>query len=116
MPCRQKEEQLLDLLNAARYGKLEQQHLDLLAYLERPLAMVEGDGVQATKLYPTNAQVDGENAMRLNSKECSGEMQTYVPEDSGKKADLEYLVKNCLAADPLQLRVGAQVSCVWLAD
>ena len=114
MSCRQKEERLLDLLNAARYGKLEQQHLDLLAYLERPLAVAEGDGVQATKLYPTNAQVDGENAMRLSSKECSGDVETYMPEDFGKKADLEYLAKNCLAADPLQLRVGAQVSCVCL--
>ena len=106
--CRQKDPRLLDLLEAARYGRLEDKHRALLSELERPLP-TSAEGVQATKLYPVNVEVDSENEARLLSGECEGELQVYEPEDFGKGADLQYLVKNCLAAAPLRLRLNAQV-------
>ena len=96
----------MGLLEAVRVGRLDQEHLDLLESLDRPLAR---EDIKPTKLYPLNSLVDAENARRLGGDECSGPPWTYEALDAGKQPDLAYLIKNCPASDILVLRVGAQV-------
>ena len=109
---RQKEPELLDLLEAVRYGSLQPQHIQLLQSLDRPL--LESDdaaALQPTKLFPVNALVDRENQARLHSSDCQGEVHAFPAATAGRKADVEYLVKNCPAAENLELRINAQVGC-----
>ncbi|KAK9826964.1 hypothetical protein WJX74_001919 [Apatococcus lobatus] len=103
---RQKEPELVGLLEAVRLGRVERRHLDVLDALQRPL---DADDIRPTKLYPLNSMVDAENARRLAGEECSGPPVTYEALDAGKQPDLKYLIKNCPAAEILVLRVGAQV-------
>ena len=107
---RQKEPELLNLLEAVRYGRLQPQHIQLLQSLDRPLPNSEdAAALQATKLYPVNALVDRENQARLHSSDCEGEVHTFPAATAGRKADVEYLIKNCPAAESLELRINAQV-------
>ena len=103
---RQRQPELLDLLQAARVGRLEDRHLSLLQKLERP---IETPDLVPTQLYALNRMVDAENDRRLHGAECSGPPVSYEALNTGARADVEYLAKNCLASDPVVLRVGAQV-------
>ena len=103
---RQRDARLLDLLEAVRYGQLQERHAELLLSLDRPVP--EGP-LEATKLYAVNALVDRENHARLHGPDCSGEVHSFQAIDLGKAPDLAYLTKSILAADTLELRVGAQV-------
>lgn len=105
---RQQDSKLLDLLHAARYGRLDQQHVEYLASLDRPIAD-NGTGLKPTKLYPVNTLVDQENTLRLHGPDCSGPVHTYEARDTGNRTDMEQLIRNCMAADKLELRIGAQV-------
>lgn len=103
---RQQEPELVGLLEAVRVGELEQHHIDLLHSLQRPLPK---EDIKPTKLFPLNSMVDTENSRRLAGDECSGPPFTYEALDTGKEADLQYLIKSCPATDNLVLRLGAQV-------
>lgn len=105
---RQQDSKLLDLLHAARYGRMQQQHVEYLASLDRPIAD-NGTGLKPTKLYPVNTLVDEENRIRLHGSDCSGPVHAYTAKDTGNKADLEQLFRNCMAPTTLELRIGAQV-------
>jgi hypothetical protein len=105
---RQQESKLLDLLHAARYGRMDQQHVDYLSSLDRPIAD-NGTGLKPTKLYPVNSLVDEENSIRLHGPDCSGSVHKYEARDVGNRTDLEQLIRNCMAQTTLELRVGAQV-------
>ena len=65
--------------------------------------------IEPTKLFPVNHLVDRENHTRLHGPDCSGEVRAFRAVDLGRAADLAYLVKSILAAETLELRVGAQV-------
>ena len=65
--------------------------------------------IEPTKLFPVNHLVDRENHTRLHGPDCSGEVRAFQAVDLGRAADLAYLVKSILAAETLELRVGAQV-------
>ena len=108
---RQKDPRLLELLQAARFGELEAAHVELLQSLRRP---IEKEGLMPTKLYPLNRLVDAENERRLAGSACSGEVHAFKATDVGRKADVEYLMKNCMAASVLELRMGAQV--IYIAN
>ena len=105
---RQQDSRLLDLLHAARYGRLQQQHVDYMTSLDRPITD-SGTGLKPTKLYPVNTLVDEENKLRLLDSDCSGPVHIYKAKDVGGSADLEQLTRNCMAAQTLELRLGAQV-------
>ena len=68
-----------------------------------------GSGVEPTRLYARNANVDAENASRLRS--LPGSIVALAAQDWGAcgEKDVERLDKNCLWPRVLELKVGAQV-------
>ena len=65
------------------------------------------DGIVATQLFATRAQVSDENVERLN--QLTSDPITYTAHDRGQATYLDTLRKSCNAADSLTLKVGAQV-------
>jgi ATP-dependent DNA helicase PIF1 len=69
--------------------------------------MNETSGVHATRLYPTNADVDRINSYKVD--QLPGELICFTSDDSGEAPFLETLDKNCLAPQKLCIKPGAQV-------
>ena len=76
---RQREPELVGLLEAVRMGELQQCHIDLLRSLQRPLPE---EAIKPTKLYPLNAMVDAENNRCALQERCSGSLILQSPSPS----------------------------------
>jgi len=104
---RQSENELNTVLNEIRTGNVSQRSIDLL---ETRVEFHPDEGEQETKLFTHNADVDKINQMYL---EQIGSSSKYFPAIlKGNEALLEILKKSVLAAENLELKIGAQVMFV----
>lgn len=108
---RQSNDALLDVLNQIRNGVAgEQTKVPLRTrYKQEP----EG-GVQATKLYARNVNVDAINNRELDA--LPGTERVFVLESAGSSALTDGLKKSCLAPERLVLKPGAQVMFIRNAN
>ncbi|VEU22776.1 DEKNAAC103819 [Brettanomyces naardenensis] len=107
--------QLIDMLNSLRLGRLSPYVKQQFKALERPLDYE--DGILPTELYPTRDEVERANRNRLNS--LAGEELTFFAKDSfgPEYAQLQgppppfliNLLNGLMCAKILKLKVGAQV-------
>jgi len=100
---RQKDAQLLDLLNEVRFGQATKTSLDLLCQLRRPLPASD---IKPTRLYPANVAVDSINKRELDA--IPGETRVYRAKDVPPHMT-EQLTKMSMYPQSLELKVGAQV-------
>lgn len=130
---RQKDEATIRILGEIRMGKLSPEAQEVLGRQvvgveppkkrQRTASPSEGDPattdpplpkVEETRLFPTKAEAEGCNLIRLFR--LPGEFQNFKARGFGSKKDLALLVKNCQAPDVLELKIGAQVLLVRNLD
>lgn len=73
--------------------------------------------VRPTKLFSTNKDVDSFNAsemVKLSQSDRDGDMYRYEAIDEGTEPFLNQLRQGTKAPALLELRIGAQVCCMWL--
>eukprot|EP01132_Coremiostelium_polycephalum_P005078 gene5078-6321_t len=102
---RQKDETFIKILNGIRVGLVSEDTVNILDKCSKPLDIT--NGILPTKLYATNAHVDDENNLELQS--LKGEATEFIAVDSGHKDLIALLDKDCPAPQKLVLKVGAQV-------
>ena len=111
LPCylteqyRQEDELFLSLLKSIRTNDIEEEHYTLLQEQKE----IAYEGIEPTKLYTHNADVDAVNAGKL--KELPGQVVRFSMEGRGNKQLLQGLVKNCLSPEMLELKEEAMVMC-----
>jgi ATP-dependent DNA helicase PIF1 len=103
---RQRNAEFVDMLNSIRRGICSPQMVASLCATKHNL-LNETNGVLATRLYPTNADVDRINNLKVD--QLPGEMFCFTADDSGESPFLENLDKSCLAPQKLCIKPGAQV-------
>ena len=102
---RQEDEALLALLSAIRKNEIEDDHYTLL----NEQTDISYEGIEPTRLYTHNADVDQVNQTRLAS--LTTKPHTFKMSGRGSKPRLEVLIKNCLSPDTLVLKEEAMVMC-----
>jgi ATP-dependent DNA helicase PIF1 len=102
---RQEDEQLLSLLSSIRQNRIEEDHYTLLS----EQTDIAYEGIEPTRLYTHNADVDAVNIRKL--KELTGTRKTYSMSSRGNKVMVEGLVRSCLSPQVLELREDAMVMC-----
>ncbi len=102
---RQEDEALLSLLGSIRRNEIEEEHYTLL----NEQTSIDYEGIEPTRLYTHNADVDAVNNTKLAS--LPGKPKTFRMAGRGSKPLLEVLVKNCLSPDTLILKEDAMVMC-----
>ncbi len=102
---RQEDELLLSLLSSIRRNEIEEDHYTLL----NEQTDIDYEGIEPTRLYTHNADVDAVNATKLAA--LPGRARTYSMAGRGSKPLLEVLVKNCLSPETLTLKEEAMVMC-----
>jgi len=102
---RQEDEQLLSLLSSIRKNEIEDEHYTLL----NEQTDISYEGIEPTRLYTHNADVDMVNHTRLAS--LTTKPHTFKMSGRGSKPRLEVLMKNCLSPDTLILKEEAMVMC-----
>ncbi len=102
---RQEDELLLSLLSSIRRNDIEESHYTLL----NEQTDIAYEGIEPTRLYTHNADVDAVNATKLAA--LPGRSRTYSMSGRGSKPLLEVLVKNCLSPETLTLKEDAMVMC-----
>jgi ATP-dependent DNA helicase PIF1 len=102
---RQEDELLLSLLGSIRRGEIEEDHYTLL----REQVDIAYEGIEPTRLYTHNADVDAVNVAKL--KELGGMTKTYHMSGRGNKIFQESLMRNCLSPQALSLKEEAMVMC-----
>ncbi|KAL1961677.1 hypothetical protein VTN77DRAFT_1315 [Rasamsonia byssochlamydoides] len=108
---RQKDPEFAAMLNEMRLGKISQRTIEAFKKLSRPLNF--HDSLEATELFPTRAEVDNANSLRMSR--LSGEVMTFHAVDSGSIQDTQIrdkLLANCMAPPVIQLKKGAQVMLI----
>jgi ATP-dependent DNA helicase PIF1 len=103
---RQSDEIFIDLLTHVRCGDLKQSHIDILTNR----ISICGDEIQPTVLVSHNAQADLINKNELHK--ISGKMYTYKAKYRGIESKIEFLKKNCLAYDQLEIKNGCKVMMI----
>lgn len=98
---------LLEVLEAMRAGSLEEAHYELL---QGRLGLRPDDGVNVTRLYAHNADVDTINQRHLDA--LGGSAQQFEMKTKGAAAKVEQLARGILAPAVLELKVGAEVMFV----
>ncbi len=102
---RQEDEQLLALLSSIRSNQIEEDHYTLLS----EQTDIAYEGIEPTRLYTHNADVDSVNTAKL--KQLTGRSKTYSMSGRGSKVLVESLMRNCLSPQTLELREEAMVMC-----
>lgn len=102
---RQEDEMLLGLLSAIRKNDTEEDHFTLLQEQKE----IGYEGIEPTKLYTHNADVDAVNNARL--AELPGKAHVFTMVGKGNKQMQQGLVKNCLSPERLELKEEAMVMC-----
>lgn len=103
---RQTDEKFVDILNQIRIGEVTDETVKILNTLKRPLETK--DGIEPTRLYARNIDVDAENRRYLD--QIDEEEFNFKSEDTARnRFAKESLQKNCIAPEILDLKVGAQV-------
>jgi ATP-dependent exoDNAse (exonuclease V) alpha subunit len=101
---RQEDDSFLNILNAIRDDALEEEHFELLS--SRHNASL-GEGVNPTKLYTHNRNVDNENNLHLEN--IDSDSFSFDMTAKGKDIIVDILKKSCLAQEKLFLKKGAEV-------
>lgn len=101
------EDLLLGVLEAMRMNKVEKKHKELLAHR---LHKLPADDETVTKLYSHNADVDYINQEHLNA--LPGDTKRYKMTSEGNPYITATMMKNILAPETLELKVGAEVMFV----
>ena len=102
---RQEDEMLLGLLKSVRKNEVDEEHFTLLAEQTE----IAYEGVEPTKLFTHNADVDAVNAGKL--KELPGTARRFKMSGKGSKPMQAGLAKNCLSPELLELKEEAMVMC-----
>lgn len=102
---RQEDEMLLGLLKSIRTNETEEEHFTLL----QEQTEIGYEGIEPTKLYTHNADVDAVNIARLN--ELPGKVHVFTMSGQGSKLMQQGLAKNCLSPERLELKEEAMVMC-----
>jgi len=102
---RQEDEQLLSLLNSIRTNQIEDDHYTLL----QEQTDIAYEGIEPTKLYTHNTDVDSVNTSKLQS--LLGKSRSYKMSGKGSKVLVESLMRNCLSPEMLHLKEEAMVMC-----
>lgn len=108
---RQRKDKLLDILNEIRSGTAgEQTKVPLRTCYKRQVVNTKGESVQPTLLYAKNINVDAVNERKLD--ELQKPLKTFRMTSRGFSGHVESLIRNCLAPEQLQLKIGAEVMFV----
>ncbi len=102
---RQEDEMLLGLLKSVRKNEVEEEHFTLLQE-QKDIAY---EGIEPTKLFTHNADVDAVNTGKL--KELPGSARRFKMSGKGNKQMQAGLAKNCLSPELLELKEEAMVMC-----
>lgn len=102
---RQEDEMLLGLLGSIRKNDTEEEHFTLLSEQTE----IGYEGIEPTKLYTHNADVDAVNSQKL--AELPGKAKTFQMVGQGNKLMQQGLAKNCLSPELLELKEEAMVMC-----
>merc|ERR1719271_641877 len=102
---RQREPLLIRALGEVRIAEMSQETISLFSSRSAPLELPEG--IEATKLYSTNRDVDRINADRL--AQLPGQAIVYPATDKCPPALLDKFSNSTMYPKELQLKVGAQV-------
>lgn len=100
---RQEDELLLSLLSAIRANDVDDAHFTLLSEQTE----IAYEGVEPTRLYTHNADVDAVNDTKL--KEIKEPVKRFAMKGRGSKVLQESLAKNCLSPSVLELKRGVMV-------
>ncbi len=101
---RQEDTEFLEILNAVRAGNVSDKHFELI---ESRIDVKLPLGIEPTRLYTHNMDVDVINQIRLNK--IGGSEKTYQMKDEGTPVLVSILKKSCLAPEILRLKIGAEV-------
>lgn len=102
---RQEDENFVKLLNNIRFGKVDE---DDIATLKSRINLPNKiSAIKPTILASHNAQVDAINQVEL--KKIVGVSHSFSAKYSGDSTKVDFLKKNCLAPEKMELKVGAQV-------
>lgn len=104
---RQQRDGLLELLEAMRHDELEPYHRELL---KTRIGQRPSSNQSVTRLYAHNVDIDTLNQRRL--KELPNEIHTYEMTTKGSALKIEQLQRGVLAADLLELKIGAEIMFV----
>jgi len=110
---RQKDEEFIRILSEVREGRISDESEAKLLELSREPNFPD-DGIVATHLYPTRAEVEEENQRRL--AELPGKEYRFIAYDHGTQAHRNTLRRDCIAPDVLCLKIGAQVMLIKNRD
>jgi len=102
---RQEDEMLLGLLKSVRMNEVDEEHFTLLSEQTE----IAYEGIEPTKLFTHNADVDNVNAGKL--KLLPGKSRSFKMTGKGSKQMQAGLAKNCLSPELLELKEEAMVMC-----
>lgn len=102
---RQEDETLLGLLKSIRKNEIEEEHYTLLQEQKE----ISYEGIEPTKLYTHNIDVDAVNSTKL--AQLTGTLKKFKMTGAGNKQMQEGLAKNCLSPELLELKEEAMVMC-----
>jgi len=103
---RQSDSSLAGMLSSLRNGTVDESTYDVLESCKDTSFQ---DGIEPTRLYTHNADVDRINSERLAS--LDGAKRVFAMESRGARPLVEGLKKSCLSPENLELKVGAMVIC-----
>jgi ATP-dependent exoDNAse (exonuclease V) alpha subunit len=103
---RQEDANFVELLNNIRFGKINENDIRVL---QSRMNLKEGINniIKPTILASHNYQVEEVNKKEL--KKITNNSQIFTAKFSGDSTKIEFLKKNCLANQTLELKVGSQV-------
>lgn len=105
---RQKDQALLQVLEAIRANEFSEVHAE---YLQDRIGKVPPEDMVVTQLFTHNVNVDEINNQRLVALD-DADAHSYFMESGGSKQHIESLQKSVLAPHELELRIGAEVMFV----
>ncbi|CAG8781719.1 26020_t:CDS:2, partial [Racocetra persica] len=108
---RQKDNELIELLNEMRTGKVSDRFSELIVRLENE-PQYPDDGIKPTELYPRNDNVNSANLIQLDKIPHKSHSFFAVDWEPMRIGQLRMLVKSCLAPQELKLKRDAQVMLI----
>ncbi|CAG8748853.1 22713_t:CDS:2, partial [Cetraspora pellucida] len=108
---RQKDNELIELLNDMRTGKVSERFSELIARLENE-PQYPDDGIKPTELYPRNDNVNSANLIQLDKIPHKSHSFFAIDWEPMRIGQLRMLVKSCLAPQELKLKRDAQVMLI----
>ncbi|MDB2550267.1 PIF1 family ATP-dependent DNA helicase [Rickettsiales bacterium] len=102
---RQKDPKFVKILDNIRFGKIDNEDKEILS--SRINAIDNDDNIRPTILSTHNRQVESVNIAEL--EKINSPSRFFEAKFTGDSKKREFLKKNCLASDKLELKIGAQV-------